>query len=68
MGRCGVGVNPVVARVAPHYDEEPCVRAARLRAVFFSGCPLGCAFCQNAEIRHGCFGREIDGSNPTARD
>ena len=61
FGRCGVGENPVVARVAPHYDEEPCISGTRgSGTVFFSGCPLGCAFCQNAEISHGRFGKEID--------
>ncbi len=55
-----MGVNPVVARIASHYDEEPCISGTRgSGAVFFSGCPLGCAFCQNAEISHGRFGREI---------
>ncbi|MCD7744282.1 MAG: radical SAM protein [Lachnospiraceae bacterium] len=36
--------------------------AARLSgsgAVFFSGCPLGCVFCQNREISHGGIGTEI---------
>lgn len=63
-GFCGVGVHPVVARVAPHFDEEPCISGSRgSGTVFFSGCPLGCAFCQNAEISHGRFGREIDVSS-----
>jgi len=29
-------------------------------AVFFSGCPLKCIYCQNAEISHGGFGRELE--------
>ncbi len=28
-------------------------------AVFFSGCTLGCCFCQNYPISHGHFGKEI---------
>ena len=28
-------------------------------AVFFSGCTLGCCFCQNYAISHGRFGKEI---------
>jgi putative pyruvate formate lyase activating enzyme len=60
-GVCGMGENPVVARIAPHYDEEPCISGARgSGAVFFSGCSLRCAFCQNSEISCGGFGREID--------
>ncbi len=59
-GVCGVGENPVVARIAPHYDEEPSISGTGgSGAVFFSGCPLGCAFCQNSEISCGGFGREI---------
>ncbi len=59
-GVCGMGENPVVARIAPHYDEEPCISGVRgSGAVFFSGCPLGCAFCQNSEISCGGFGRGI---------
>lgn len=59
-GYCGMGANPVVARIAPHYDEEPAISGMRgSGAVFFSGCPLGCSFCQNAEISHGGFGREL---------
>jgi len=55
-----MGENPVVARIAPHYDEEPCISGRRgSGAVFFSGCPLGCAFCQNFGISHGRFGKEI---------
>jgi len=59
-GFCGMGEAPVVARIAPHFDEEPCISGTRgSGAVFFSGCPLGCCYCQNAPISHGRFGREI---------
>ena len=59
-GYCGMGVNPVVARIAPHYDEEPCISGTRgSGAVFFSGCSLGCVFCQNDEVSRGRFGREL---------
>ncbi len=59
-GRCGMGEHPVVARVAPHCDEEPAISGTRgSGAVFFSGCALGCVFCQNYGISHGRFGREI---------
>ena len=66
VGYCGMGERPVLARIAPHYDEEPCISGKRgSGAVFFSGCPLKCAFCQNSEISHGRFGREIGA--PTLR-
>ena len=50
-GFCGMGVQPKVARVGPHYWEEPCISGSRgSGAVFFSGCTLKCVFCQNYEI------------------
>lgn len=43
-----------VARAALHFWEEPCIAGTRgSGAVFFSGCSLGCAFCQNREISTG---------------
>lgn len=59
-GVCRMGANPVIARAAPHYDEEPVISGTRgSGAVFFSGCALRCRFCQNYPISHGGFGREI---------
>ena len=59
-GFCGMGANPVIARAAPHYDEEPVISGARgSGAVFFSGCSLKCRFCQNFALSHDGFGREI---------
>ncbi len=50
-GFCGMGVRPKVARVGPHYWEEPCISGKKgSGAVFFSGCTLKCVFCQNYEI------------------
>ena len=57
-GRCGMGLLPRVARIAPHYWEEPPVSGLRgTGAVFFSGCALRCAYCQNGEISHRREGR-----------
>lgn len=40
-----------IARAALHFWEEPCISGKRgSGAVFFSGCALRCAFCQNSEI------------------
>ena len=59
-GFCKMGANPVLARAALHFDEEPVVSGTRgAGAVFFSGCALRCRFCQNFEISHHNFGREI---------
>lgn len=50
-GFCGMGTLPVVARVAPHYGEEPCISGEKgSGTVFFSGCTMKCVFCQNYEI------------------
>ena len=49
-----------VARAALHFWEEPCISGeAGSGAVFFSGCPLHCVFCQNENIANGTVGKEI---------
>lgn len=59
-GFCGMGDRLTVARAALHFWEEPPISGERgSGAVFFSGCSLGCRFCQNTEISHGKFGKEI---------
>ena len=51
---------PVVARAALHHWEEPCLSGSNgAGTVFFSGCPLGCVFCQNDAISHQNYGRVI---------
>lgn len=58
-GACGAkGLR--AARAGLHQWEEPCISGKRgSGAVFFSGCPLGCVFCQNYQISAGHFGRDI---------
>ena len=59
-GYCRLGTQPVVARVAPHLWEEPCISGTRgSGTVFFSGCPLGCVYCQNHEISHELKGKRV---------
>lgn len=59
-GCCGMGSLPVLARAAAHFGEEPCISGAQgSGAIFFSGCSLGCVFCQNVEISRHYFGREV---------
>ena len=59
-GFCGAPPLPVVARAARHDWEEPCISGSRgSGAVFFSGCNLGCVYCQNREISRGGGGEEI---------
>jgi putative pyruvate formate lyase activating enzyme len=53
-GVCGVKSTLTLARAALHYWEEPCISGTSgSGAVFFSGCGLGCVFCQNREIARG---------------
>ena len=59
-GICGQTENLKVARAALHFWEEPCISGdAGSGAVFFSGCPLHCIFCQNENIANGTVGKEI---------
>lgn len=59
-GYCGSGSLPKVARAAKHHWEEPCISGTEgSGTVFFSGCTLGCVFCQNREISRGGTGREV---------
>ena len=59
-GYCGSGVLPKVARAAKHHWEEPCISGTEgSGTVFFSGCTLGCVFCQNREISRGGIGRKV---------
>lgn len=59
-GMCGGGSRVRLARVMAHNWEEPCISGTRgAGAVFFSGCPLGCVFCQNDPISNKHFGRDI---------
>lgn len=48
---CGAPVEIVLARTGLHFGEEPCISGTRgSGTIFFCGCNLRCAFCQNAEI------------------
>jgi putative pyruvate formate lyase activating enzyme len=51
VGTCGIGRNAVVSSAFPHLGEEDCLRGRRgSGTVFFAGCGLRCAFCQNADV------------------
>ena len=69
-GFCGVsGASDTVkaAKAMLHFGEEPPVsgsaggknNAGGSGAVFFSGCTMGCVFCQNYEISSHAHGKEI---------
>ncbi len=60
FGFCGGRALPKVAKAMLHFWEEPCISGENgSGAVFFSGCALRCVYCQNYEISHEQFGREI---------
>ena len=53
VGVCGETGQLMVARCALHFWEEPPISGdAGSGTIFFSGCPLRCAYCQNHEISH----------------
>ena len=60
LGRCRMPSVPVAARAALHHWEEPPISGSRgSGTIFFSGCSLGCVFCQNQEISHRDFGQAV---------
>ncbi len=62
-GWCGMGPGIRAARAAAHYWEEPVISGEYgSGAVFFSGCTLGCRFCQNYEISAEKWGEPVSTS------
>ena len=60
LGFCGASDRVRIARAAPHHWEEPVISGTKgSGAVFFSGCTLGCVFCQNEQISHQNAGKDI---------
>lgn len=59
-GFCKMPYNAVLARATLHLWEEPVISGKRgSGAIFFSGCNLRCVFCQNFEISHENFGKQV---------
>ncbi len=59
-GFCREGAEIILARAALHMWEEPCISGKEgSGAVFFSGCSLGCKFCQNGQISRGQTGKKV---------
>lgn len=60
LGRCGMPSDVYVARIDLHMWEEPIISGScGSGTVFFSGCSLGCSFCQNREISRSLCGRRL---------
>lgn len=59
-GFCGQSKKVIATRASLHFWEEPCLSGTNgSGAVFFSGCNLGCVYCQNHTIAKGQTGKEI---------
>lgn len=59
-GFCGASGLPRVAKAFLHMWEEPCISGTKgSGTIFFSGCNLKCAFCQNYPISQENYGKEI---------
>lgn len=59
-GYCHSDDRIILARAALHFWEEPCLSGTKgSGAVFFSGCSLGCVYCQNREIAQSCIGKKV---------
>ena len=59
-GYCRMGSLATIARAALHFDEEPVISGTRgSGTIFFSGCSLGCVYCQNEAISRGGAGVQV---------
>lgn len=59
-GVCRAGAEMKIARAALHFWEEPCLSGERgSGTVFFSGCNLGCIYCQNRQISREDCGKSV---------
>ena len=59
-GFCRMPAVPVIARAGLHLWEEPVLSGTRgSGAVFFSGCSLGCVYCQNHTISAEGVGKAV---------
>lgn len=60
QGRCRSGLQPRIASANLHRGEEPPISGSRgSGTIFFSGCTLRCAFCQNFPISQQGSGETI---------
>lgn len=60
LGACGADNEIKIAKVMLHMWEEPPISGTNgSGAIFFSGCPLKCVYCQNREISHRARGRTV---------
>jgi len=59
-GYCKMPLLPRVAKADLHFWEEPSISGTHgSGTVFFSGCSLGCVYCQNYDLSHKQYGKDI---------
>ncbi|NCC66833.1 MAG: radical SAM protein [Clostridia bacterium] len=60
LGFCKMPSEPIVARAAAHFGEEPCISGQDgSGTVFFSGCNMQCVYCQNRIISFDGRGKAV---------
>ena len=60
LGYCKQSNKIRISKAILTYFEEPCISNEKgSGTIFFSGCNLGCIFCQNEKISHNNYGMEI---------
>jgi len=60
LGICRTGSRARVSNAFAHFGEEACLRGwSGSGTIFFTGCNLGCVFCQNFEISQLEDGQEL---------
>ena len=63
VGYCKESAELYAARAALYFDEEPVISGRNgSGAVFFSGCNMGCVYCQNYAIAKAMSGSRIEPS------
>lgn len=66
-GACGMTNELRISRVGLHMWEEPCISGTSgSGTIFFTGCNLGCIFCQNHEISRRLIEKDLSSSSPFA--
>ena len=63
MGFCKAPASALIAKTMLHKWEEPVLSpGGKSGAIFFSGCNLGCIYCQNYAISRNPAGKFMDGA------
>jgi putative pyruvate formate lyase activating enzyme len=61
LGYCRLPAKIIMDCALAHHGEEPPLSGNRgAGTIFLSSCNLGCIYCQNYQISHSCFSRELN--------